>query len=103
MMSRDTTRPSPPFSSMTRDALRNSIQQLQSEIHKAEAGDQAALGHLHQLAMDIETALGEGGETARHQSLVARFREQVEQLEVQHPQATAILNEIMMTLSNLGI
>ena len=88
---------------MSREALKNSIKQLQQEIHRAELGDRAALDQVHRLAMDLEKALDEEPDQAVTQPMSARFRDEVARLEIEHPRVPAILNEILRTLSNLGI
>ena len=42
------------------------------------------------------------GDIAHHHSLVRDLRRSTLQLEVSHPRATAILNQIMAALGNIG-
>ncbi|MBL9170779.1 MAG: DUF4404 family protein [Verrucomicrobiales bacterium] len=88
---------------MSREALKNSIKQLQQEIHRAELGDRTALDQVHRLAVDLEKALDEEPDPAASQPLSDRFRAEVSRLEIEHPRVPAILSEILRTLSNLGI
>jgi hypothetical protein len=42
-------------------------------------------------------------DAAHHQSLLQDLRQSISQFEVSHPRTTAILNQIMVTLGNMGI
>ncbi len=53
---------------MSREALKNSIKQLQQEIHRAELGDRTALDQVHRLAVDLEKALDEATENVKWQA-----------------------------------
>jgi F0F1-type ATP synthase membrane subunit b/b' len=86
---------------MDRRELPELLEQLRREL-AASRGDRATREHLEKLIDEIEARL-EDSTTERHESLLERIAEAVEEFETTHPRATAILNEIMMTLSNLGI
>ncbi|HAK53850.1 MAG TPA: hypothetical protein DCP38_00005, partial [Acidobacteria bacterium] len=50
----------------------------------------------------VETRLETPDDIAHHHSLVQDLRQSTLQLEVSHPRATAILNQIMAALGNMG-
>jgi alkanesulfonate monooxygenase SsuD/methylene tetrahydromethanopterin reductase-like flavin-dependent oxidoreductase (luciferase family) len=86
----------------SREALRAAIHALHAEINKASMGDRAALAELQRLAAAVEQQVDSTTPGTGHGAL-ATLREQVERLEFAHPRATRILNDLLMTLSNLGI
>jgi hypothetical protein len=51
---------------------------------------------------DLEDRL-EATEDENHLHLVEDMKEAVSQFEVEHPTLTGVLNELMVTLSNMGI
>jgi len=86
---------------MDQPGLPDLLKQLRKEL-AASRGDHDARERLERLIDEIETRL-EDSTADRHEGLLDRISETVEEFETSHPRATAILNEIMMTLSNLGI
>lgn len=83
--------------------LRESLSELRSELERLEAEEAQVRERLDALISGVETRLDEPDDTDQHQSLVEEVRQSISQLEVSHPRATAILNEIMVTLGNMGI
>lgn len=88
---------------MSRDQLEQSLRDLRSEL--AALGPQAEQqrARLTQLVDEIDAeidALQAGGD---EQDLMDKLRHQIEIFEVEYPRVTNILNDIMVTLSNLGI
>ena len=79
--------------------LRETLQRLREEIEKLGPQDQAAQARLSSLMADIERRL----DGQDDDGLIDNIKESVEQFEVKHPRATAILNDIMLALSNMGI
>ena len=87
---------------MSDDQLRESLADLRSELARLEAEEAEVRGRLNALIAGIETRLDAPDDSAHHQSLVRDLRRSTLQLEVSHPRATAILNQIMATLGNIG-
>jgi hypothetical protein len=111
---------------MTRDRLHQDIARLRGEIETL-APDDAARHRITALLDEIEGEVGTRvpddaarprvtaspdeveGEVAApapwtaESSLADPIRAAIDQFEVSHPRATAILNDIMVTLGNLGI
>jgi len=79
--------------------LRETLQRLRAEIEQLGPEDAAAQARLSGLVSDIERRL----EGEDDDGLIGNIKESVEQFEVEHPRATAILNDIMHALSNMGI
>jgi Luciferase-like monooxygenase/Domain of unknown function (DUF4404) len=83
-------------------SLRAAIQRIRGDIENAALVDRAELTELHRLAVEIEEQLNLRPPASESNALRG-LREQLERLEVAHPRATGILNDLLMTLSNLGI
>ena len=55
------------------------------------------------LIAGVESRLESPDDADEHRSLVEELRRSVAEFETSHPRTTAILNEIMVTLGNMGI
>ena len=88
---------------MPDDRLRQSLSELRLELERLEAEEAQVRERLDALIAGVELRLDQPADSAQHQSLVEDVRQSISQLEVSHPRATAILNEIMVTLGNMGI
>ncbi len=88
---------------MSDEKLRQSLQDLRSELERLEAEEAQIRERLDALVSGVEARLEKPEDAAHHQSLSQDLRQSISQLEVSHPRTTAILNEIMVTLGNMGI
>ena len=86
---------------MSDDKLRESLDELRSEVERLE--DAKVRERLDALISGVETRLDRPEDTAHHRSLVQDVRQSISEFEVSHPRTTAILNQIMVTLGNMGI
>lgn len=83
--------------------VRDALLKLRAEIEKLGPQDAAAQARLSALVADMERRLAAPEGAEAHEGLIGDVRDAVEEFEAQHPRATAILNDIMMALSNMGI
>lgn len=88
---------------MSDEQLRQSLKELRSELERLEAEEAQIRERLDTLISGVETRLDKPEDVEHHQSLVQDIRQSISQFEVSHPRATAILNQIMVTLGNMGI
>lgn len=88
---------------MSDEKLRQALEELRSELERLETEEAQVRERLDALIAGVETRLEKPGDTSHHQSLMQEVRQSISQFEVSHPRATAILNEIMVTLGNMGI
>jgi len=88
---------------MPDEKLRRSLEDLRSELERLEAEEAQVRERLSALIAGVETRLEKPEDSAHHQSLVQDLRQSISQFEVSSPRATAILNQIMVTLGNMGI
>ena len=79
------------------EKLKRELEELQNELKEIKSEDPK----LQKLAGDVDAALAQTGEVSRalHHSL----QHAAEEFEANHPQLTAIINNIMTSLSSLGI
>ena len=85
---------------MSRAQLEQALQRLRAELDQLDGDVEARLrGVIAELEGQIE-ALDSAQESA---SMVNNLKRHIEQFEVEHPKVTNILNDVMVTLSNMGI
>ncbi|MBC8207142.1 MAG: DUF4404 family protein [Kiritimatiellales bacterium] len=79
------------------EKVKRELEELQNELKQINSEDPK----LQKLAGDVDAALAQTGEISRtlHNSL----QHTAEEFETHHPQLTAIINNIMTSLSSLGI
>lgn len=78
------------------DKLNRALEELQDEL-KQIGGDDPKL---QKLAENVQHALDESNDDL---PLVEDLKEATELFETRHPQLTAIINNVMNSLSNIGI
>ncbi|MBX9608748.1 MAG: DUF4404 family protein [Gammaproteobacteria bacterium] len=84
---------------MSREHLQDLLDRLRGEL--AELEDRDSRPRLEALVADLERELA--ADQAEGAGLTQELKRRVESFEVEHPRVTAILNDVMVTLSNLGI
>ncbi len=88
---------------MSETDLREHLESLREQVNDLDAGKPESKERLNRLITDIESQLENRGDQARHEDLIANVQGAIRHFEVEHPRATAILNDIMVALSNIGI
>ena len=86
---------------MKEHQLHEELQKLRAEINELSADDHESREKLNQLINNIEAKLENPDE--ENDGLIDHVKDAIEHFEAEHPRATAILNDIMVTLSNMGI
>lgn len=86
---------------MSEQQLREQLEHLRALVNEIGAERPDSLERLNRLVSDIEDRL-EDRDATRPDATDA-VREAIRHFEVEHPRATAVLNDIMVTLSNMGI
>lgn len=87
---------------MSKEKIAASIESLRAEIDKLEVEDATAKTRLDALVVELEKQLDKPGD-AGASGLDESVKELVEHFEVAHPRITGILNDLMVTLSGMGI
>lgn len=88
---------------MTGKDLHQQLEQLRIEIENLARDDKEARARMNELLGEVERKIDAASDEEVDDSLMENLREAVTQFETDHPRATAILNDIMVTLSNMGI
>ncbi len=88
---------------MPENKLRDDIEKLRNEIENLSADEDISKEKLEMLLQDIEAGLEDEEQKNNQSELLAGLKESVNHFETEHPRATAIINDIMVTLSNMGI
>lgn len=88
---------------MSEKQLREHLERLRNQVNELAAGKPESLERLNGLISDIERRLDGEGDASQHQRVLANLKEAIRHFEVEHPRATAILNDLMVALSNMGI
>ncbi len=83
---------------MSREQLEHLLTRLRQELATLESKSTEAQPRLRELVDDIERQIA-----AQSEGVTGDLKRRVEAFEVEHPRVTAILNDVMVTLSNLGI
>ena len=88
---------------MPEKKIRDDIEKLRTEIKNLSADEDTPKEKLEILLQDIESGLETEIQNKKQSELLAGLKESVNHFETEHPRATAIINDIMVTLSNMGI
>ena len=87
---------------MTRRKLHNDLERLREEINHLAADDRESRKRLNHLINEVEAKL-ENPDAGEDDGLMNNLKDAISHFETEYPRATAILNDIMVTLSNMGI
>ena len=82
------------------EKLNEKIVLLKKELEKLSLSDEATKNQINTLIEDIESLKDESNDK---DDLIENIKTSIKLFETEHPRATAILNDIMVTLSNMGI
>ena len=87
---------------MSKENLRLDLERLRSEVNQIADSKPDSREKLNSLITDLEKRI-ESETNEDDIGLMENIREHISNFEAEHPRATAILNDIMVTLSNIGI
>ncbi len=82
--------------------LSEGLDRLRAELKNLKADDETRQ-RLEDLARRVERQLQQEGGAEEHHSLVQELEDEILRFEVAHPRLTAIINDIMVALSQMGI
>ncbi len=88
---------------MPEKKIRDDIEKLRTEIKNLSADEDTPKEKLEILLQDIESGLETEMQNKKQSELLVGLKESVNHFETEHPRTTAIINDIMMALSNMGI
>jgi chromosome segregation ATPase len=82
------------------DKLQEKIASLKNEIEQLSVDNDTTKKHINELIKEIESL---EDVTDKNEDMIDKIKTSIDHFEAEHPRATAILNDIMVTLSNMGI
>ena len=85
--------------------LRKQLERLDADLKQTESVDQTGRAVLHKLQQDIQDLLTRSGEESAHPEhpVTERLRQAIQHFEATHPTLVASMEEIVNTLSTMGI
>lgn len=87
---------------MSEQDLKELIEKLRKELDALPNDDVDARQRLDAIIGELDKKLAEPG-TEDHHGLVSNLQDSIKDLEARYPDTTTLLNNIMMTLANMGI
>ncbi len=87
---------------MSEQNLGELINRLKEEVACLPDNDVDARSRLDGIITELQAQFGDE-ETPNSPTLTTNIQDTIHQLEARHPDATTVLNNIMMTLANMGI
>ncbi|MBI5619072.1 MAG: DUF4404 family protein [Gammaproteobacteria bacterium] len=88
---------------MSRDQLHQALEALRAALAEFGSGDAEKRARIEGLIAALERQIDAPEGSATDAELNAELPTLVEHFEVEHPRLTAILNDLMVTLSGMGI
>jgi hypothetical protein len=88
---------------MSRDQLHQSLAALRAALAEFDTGDSEKRARIQSLIEALERQIDAPENPAASAELNESLPTLVEHFEVEHPRLTAILNDLMVTLSGMGI
>ena len=83
--------------------IHEGLERLRSDVNRLTDDNIDVKEKLNLLISDVEIKLDGPFEETHHRDLTENISNSINQFETDHPRATAIFNDIMVTLSNMGI
>jgi seryl-tRNA synthetase len=101
----DRTSPSsnPPQTDMATEGLHEALEELRSQINSGDVNSADFNQRINSLITQIEAKAADDTEQSSNSGLLKSLKDAVNTLEAEHPQATSVLNRIMMSLGDTGI
>ncbi len=90
---------------MDNEKFRQNLESLHTEIRNIQQIDDDSKDKLSKLASDIQQILKQGEDVSseHHSNLTKSLKDSIQYFEVSHPRLTAVMNNLINTLSDMGI
>jgi hypothetical protein len=88
---------------MTNDELRHTLRKLRAEIDGLRFKDPEARERIRMLLAGVEQQLENTGDAPPEDGLIDNLKTTIEQFELEHPRLGALLNQLLLALSTMGI
>jgi hypothetical protein len=85
--------------------LRKKLEELDAELKRTQTADESQRRLLHALQQDVQALLERSGETplGPDQSISQRMRASLQHFETTHPLLTVLIQQVLDSLSAMGI
>ena len=85
--------------------LREQLKRLDADLKRTKSVDEAGRTILHKLQKDVQDLLARSGEASSLQGhpIAARLRQGIQHFEMTHPTLVALMEQVVNTLSAMGI
>ncbi|PYQ10860.1 MAG: hypothetical protein DMH00_09785 [Acidobacteria bacterium] len=85
--------------------LREQLERLAADLKRAKSVDEVGRTILHELQQDVQDLLTRSGEVSGLQEhpIAARLRQGIQHFEMTHPTLVALMEQLVNTLSAMGI
>ena len=88
---------------MSKQKIHECLQGLRTELNHLQSDDQQVQERVNGLIAEVEQQLLEDEHRPQNPSLMESLNNTIEKYKVEHPGVTGILNQIMMSLGNMGV
>lgn len=85
------------------ERINEALKELRAEIKNLQTDQVEKKEKLEKLVEKLEKKLESPENAEHHHNLVEHLKESIAHFEVEHPRITGIINDLMVTLSNMGI
>ncbi len=88
---------------MSKENLRKSIKKLRAEVDRIDVQEKDVKNQMEALLGELEEEANKPEDSERSQKLADKLKGMIAEYEVKHPSIATALEEILWTLSNMGI
>ena len=85
------------------DQLRDHLEKLDAELKRTQAVDANQQQHLAAMQGGVQSVLGSAASPEDHHSLRQRLTEGLQHFEATHPILSGLIEQVLNTLSGMGI
>ena len=85
------------------EKLKQSLQELNKEIEKAQVSDPVGEQRLGSLQENVQACLQHDEPAPQHHGLLAELTESAELFETSHPRLSELMNQLINMLGSMGI
>ena len=88
---------------MSEQKIHECLQGLRDELNQLQGDNQQVRERVNGLITEVEQRLVDNEHSLQNPSLMESINNTIELYKVEHPGVTGILNQIMMSLGNMGV
>ncbi len=88
---------------MSEQKIHECLRGLRDELNQLQGDNEQVRERVNGLIAEVEQQLLENEHSQQNPSLMEGINKTIELYKIEHPGVTGILNQIMMSLSNMGV